>query len=40
MGRNTLPAIMLGLDSIMHHEAQPLVGVFPSDHMISGSGRF
>jgi len=40
MGRNTLPAIMLGLDSVMHHEAQPLVGVFPSDHMISGQDDF
>jgi len=40
MGKNTLPAIMLGLDKVMQREDQPLVGVFPSDHMISGQEDF
>lgn len=40
MGRNTLPAIMLGLDRAMRDEERPLVGVFPSDHMIGGQDAF
>lgn len=40
LGRNTLPAIMLGLDRVMLTEDQPLVGVFPSDHMIAGQDVF
>ncbi|GAB6060903.1 mannose-1-phosphate guanylyltransferase/mannose-6-phosphate isomerase [Desulfonatronum parangueonense] len=40
MARNTLPAIMLGLDRISLHEEKSLVGIFPSDHMIGGQEQF
>ena len=44
MARNTLPAILLGLDRIVAAQdpdrGQPLVGVFPSDHMIGDQTRF
>jgi mannose-1-phosphate guanylyltransferase/mannose-6-phosphate isomerase len=34
VGRNTLPAILLGLDKIIDLEKEPIIGVFPSDHQI------
>jgi len=34
VGRNTLPAILLGLDKIIDQEKEPIIGVFPSDHQI------
>jgi len=34
LGRNTLPAIMLGLDRVVQEDAAPLIAVFPSDHLI------
>jgi len=34
LGRNTLPAIVLGLDHIQELDPQALVAVFPSDHLI------
>ena len=34
LGRNTLPAIVLGLDRITEYDPQALVSVFPSDHLI------
>ncbi len=44
MARNTLPAILLGLDKIVavqdSERGQALVGVFPSDHMIGDQARF
>lgn len=40
MGRNTLPAILLGLERVMENESEPLVGVFPSDHMIDRQSAF
>jgi mannose-1-phosphate guanylyltransferase / mannose-6-phosphate isomerase len=40
MARNTLPAILLGLDTVMRSEDQPLVGIFPSDHMIGDQEAF
>ncbi|WP_045222936.1 mannose-1-phosphate guanylyltransferase/mannose-6-phosphate isomerase [Desulfonatronum thioautotrophicum] len=44
MARNTLPAILLGLDRIVAAQnpdlGQPLVGIFPSDHMIGDQARF
>jgi mannose-1-phosphate guanylyltransferase/mannose-6-phosphate isomerase len=40
MGKNTLPAIMLGLDRVLRDGTHALVGVFPSDHMISGQDAF
>lgn len=33
-GRNTLPAIMLGLDRVVREEEAALAAVFPSDHLI------
>ncbi len=33
-GRNTLPAILLGLEPIVRDTPEAIVGVFPSDHMI------
>jgi mannose-1-phosphate guanylyltransferase/mannose-6-phosphate isomerase len=35
LGRNTLPAIMLGLDRIVEANPKALAAVFPSDHLIS-----
>ena len=40
MGRNTLPAIMLALDSIVDKAPEALVAVFPSDHMIESNGAW
>ena len=44
MARNTLPAILLGLDKIVAvqdaERDQALVGIFPSDHMIGDQARF
>lgn len=37
LGRNTLPAIMLGLDRIGDANANTLAAVFPSDHLIGNS---
>ena len=34
LGRNTLPAIILGLDRIVDIDPQAVVAVFPSDHLI------
>jgi len=33
-GRNTLPAIMLGLDKVVESNPKALAAVFPSDHLI------
>ncbi|NDV18711.1 mannose-1-phosphate guanylyltransferase/mannose-6-phosphate isomerase [Pseudodesulfovibrio sp. JC047] len=35
LGRNTLPAIMLGLDKVVERDPTALAAVFPSDHLIS-----
>ncbi|MBI9081093.1 MAG: mannose-1-phosphate guanylyltransferase/mannose-6-phosphate isomerase [Pseudodesulfovibrio sp.] len=35
LSRNTLPAIMLGLDQVTRVNPKALVAVFPSDHLIS-----
>lgn len=37
VSRNTLPAIMLGLDKVVGPNTQALAAVFPSDHLISNS---
>ncbi|QGY41537.1 mannose-1-phosphate guanylyltransferase/mannose-6-phosphate isomerase [Pseudodesulfovibrio cashew] len=37
LGRNTLPAIMLGLDRVAGDNLNALAAVFPSDHLIGGS---
>ncbi len=37
VSRNTLPAIMLGLDKVVGSNTQALAAVFPSDHLISNS---
>ncbi|MCJ2163238.1 MULTISPECIES: mannose-1-phosphate guanylyltransferase/mannose-6-phosphate isomerase [unclassified Pseudodesulfovibrio] len=34
LGRNTLPAIMLGLDKVVEADPKALAAVFPSDHLI------
>ena len=34
VGKNTLPAILLGLDKVLEQEEEPIIGVFPSDHQI------
>jgi mannose-1-phosphate guanylyltransferase/mannose-6-phosphate isomerase len=34
IGRNTLPAILLGMDAILETQEDPLIAVFPSDHFI------
>ncbi|MYL81907.1 mannose-1-phosphate guanylyltransferase/mannose-6-phosphate isomerase [Desulfovibrio aerotolerans] len=34
LGKNTLPAILLGLDRIVAADPQAVVGVFPADHRI------
>ena len=34
LGRNTLPAIMLGLDKVVEANPKALAAVFPSDHLI------
>jgi len=34
MGRNTLPAIVLGLDRVQKLDPQATVAIFPSDHLI------
>jgi mannose-1-phosphate guanylyltransferase/mannose-6-phosphate isomerase len=34
LGRNTLPAIMLGLDRVVEANPKALAAVFPSDHLI------
>ena len=38
LGRNTLPAIMLGLDRVVAEDENALVAVFPSDHLIKDAG--
>lgn len=38
IGRNTLPAILLALDSIVASDPDALVAVFPSDHMVGSNG--
>nr|WP_287413211.1 mannose-1-phosphate guanylyltransferase/mannose-6-phosphate isomerase [Pseudodesulfovibrio sp.] len=35
LGRNTLPAIMLGLDKVVDADPTALAAVFPSDHLVS-----
>ncbi|WP_338666517.1 mannose-1-phosphate guanylyltransferase/mannose-6-phosphate isomerase [Pseudodesulfovibrio methanolicus] len=40
MGRNTLPAIMLGLDKVVEANPKALAAVFPSDHLISDGGAW
>jgi mannose-1-phosphate guanylyltransferase/mannose-6-phosphate isomerase len=35
LGRNTLPAIMLGLDRVVEANPKALAAVFPSDHLVS-----
>lgn len=40
LGRNTLPAILLGLDAAMQAEENPVLAIFPSDHMLSGSDQW
>lgn len=37
LGRNTLPAIMLGLEQVVGRDDHALAAVFPSDHLIRGS---
>jgi mannose-1-phosphate guanylyltransferase/mannose-6-phosphate isomerase len=37
LGRNTLPAIMLGLDKVAGDNVNALAAVFPSDHLIGDS---
>jgi len=34
MGKNTLPAILLGLDAVVAKDPRAIVGVFPADHRI------
>ncbi|MGE4558094.1 MAG: mannose-1-phosphate guanylyltransferase/mannose-6-phosphate isomerase [Desulfovibrionaceae bacterium] len=34
LGRNTLPAILLGLEKIVSRDPEAIVAVFPADHMI------
>ena len=34
MGRNTLPAILLGMDQVLARDPDALIAVFPSDHYI------
>ena len=40
LGRNTLPAIMLGLDQVVREDETALAAVFPSDHLIRDSGAW
>lgn len=40
MGRNTLPAILLGLESVLRTEEDPLIAVFPSDHFIHNTAAW
>ena len=40
LGRNTLPAIMLGLDRVVRENETALAAVFPSDHLIRDSGAW
>ena len=40
MGRNTLPAIMLGLKRVVMHDPEAIVAVFPSDHLIKDIKAF
>lgn len=35
MGKNTLPAILLGLASVVDEDPQAVVGVFPADHLVA-----
>ena len=38
VGKNTLPAILLGLEPIVAADPQAVVGVFPADHRITDHG--
>ncbi|MBG0790314.1 MAG: mannose-1-phosphate guanylyltransferase/mannose-6-phosphate isomerase [Desulfovibrionaceae bacterium] len=40
LGRNTLPAIMLGLDRVVDEDETALAAVFPSDHLVRDSGAW
>ncbi|CAM2057597.1 mannose-1-phosphate guanylyltransferase [Desulfovibrionales bacterium] len=40
LGRNTLPAILLGLDIVIRQDPDALVAVFPSDHVIQQPTAF
>ncbi|WP_419787640.1 mannose-1-phosphate guanylyltransferase/mannose-6-phosphate isomerase [Pseudodesulfovibrio sp.] len=37
LGRNTLPAIMLGLEQVVRSSEKALAAVFPSDHLVGGT---
>jgi mannose-1-phosphate guanylyltransferase/mannose-6-phosphate isomerase len=40
VGRNTLPAIVLGVDRIQEQDEQALVAVLPSDHLIHNQAKW
>jgi mannose-1-phosphate guanylyltransferase/mannose-6-phosphate isomerase len=40
LGRNTLPAILLGLADVVRADPDAVVAVFPSDHLIHGNGEW
>ncbi|MHC1788831.1 mannose-1-phosphate guanylyltransferase/mannose-6-phosphate isomerase [Solidesulfovibrio sp.] len=40
LGKNTLPAILLGLDRIVADDPQAIVGVFPADHRIDDAAAW
>lgn len=40
MGRNTLPAILLGLDRVLADSPEAVVAVFPADHLIKDQAAF
>ncbi|KHK00484.1 mannose-1-phosphate guanylyltransferase/mannose-6-phosphate isomerase [Desulfovibrio sp. TomC] len=40
VGRNTLPAILLGLERIVAADSQAVVGVFPADHRIDDAASW
>jgi mannose-1-phosphate guanylyltransferase/mannose-6-phosphate isomerase len=40
VGRNTLPAILLGLEPIVAADPQAIVGVFPADHRIDDAAAW
>jgi len=40
LARNTLPAIMLGLDKVVMEDEAALAAVFPSDHLVRDTGAW
>ena len=40
LSRNTLPAIMLGLDRVVEEDESALAAVFPSDHLVRDTGAW